>query len=442
MQRPMILSAAEGGMVREESYRGEPYLVAPTALLVEGVHNGDLFLYEEFAAFPGAWNGRPITLRHPIESASSSPECFASAIGVLFQADAREEARTLFAESWLHVAALEAAGELGQDVLARLRQQIGIEVSVGVFARKTRRPGTWHGESYTHINQHIVPDHLALLPDQVGACSWRDGCGTPRLPQALVALCSCGGSKKQQEEQVATPIGLIADTDLRSAVYGALALEMGVAVTPIMIHVVDQDGSFFVIRFGERFLQRSYTRDTATGVVTLGPSYIDVVVTSTYAPSGPEIPAEEITEQMRRMSAYSQTLSSPGGTMENALSAEQLATHIQAHPEMLPQDIQAAIALRSAVRQGWIQTLLSSGVCQFSADNLAARTDHDLQGLLAMAGAVKQASAPATATPSAVTPAAASYALGGVDTPFVPTLALASNDTAKPPSLKDMFGVA
>jgi len=40
---------------------------------------------------------------------------------------------------------------------------------------------TFRGERFTEIDRRIIPDHLALLTEEQGACSWEDGCGAPRL---------------------------------------------------------------------------------------------------------------------------------------------------------------------------------------------------------------------------------------------------------------------
>ena len=39
----------------------------------------------------------------------------------------------------------------------------------------------WNGKKYSAIAHNFAPDHLALLPDGGGACSWVDGAGMPRI---------------------------------------------------------------------------------------------------------------------------------------------------------------------------------------------------------------------------------------------------------------------
>ncbi|GAG19965.1 unnamed protein product, partial [marine sediment metagenome] len=41
-------------------------------------------------------------------------------------------------------------------------------------------PGEWEGNAYLGTVYNFRPDHLALLPNAVGACSWEDGAGLAR----------------------------------------------------------------------------------------------------------------------------------------------------------------------------------------------------------------------------------------------------------------------
>ena len=69
-----------------------------------------------------------------------------------------------------------------------------------------------------------------------------------------------------QEEQAEVPVVLPApapdlsvnqtDADVREALYGALAREMGTDYTPVFIDSIDSAMQAFVYRQGERLLQR------------------------------------------------------------------------------------------------------------------------------------------------------------------------------------------
>jgi len=46
--------------------------------------------------------------------------------------------------------------------------------------------GTWKGRPYTVTQRNIKPDHVAILPKGIGACSIADGCGVLQVNEAIV----------------------------------------------------------------------------------------------------------------------------------------------------------------------------------------------------------------------------------------------------------------
>ncbi len=52
-----------------------------------------------------------------------------------------------------------------------------MEISTGLYTTNLPQEGSHNGRWYGHVAVNYRPDHLAILPDQVGACSVRDGCG-------------------------------------------------------------------------------------------------------------------------------------------------------------------------------------------------------------------------------------------------------------------------
>lgn len=56
-----------------------------------------------------------------------------------------------------------------------------VELSTGLFTDNEVEAGTWNGEDFVAIARNYRPDHLAILPDKVGACSIKDGAGLLRL---------------------------------------------------------------------------------------------------------------------------------------------------------------------------------------------------------------------------------------------------------------------
>ena len=78
--------------------------------------------------------------------------------------------------------------------------------------------GNYMGKSYTYIAKNYRPDHLAVLPDNSGACSISDGCGVlvnqrngKRLRKGLskplvIPTMNFGGSDESQEYDLSGPL--------------------------------------------------------------------------------------------------------------------------------------------------------------------------------------------------------------------------------------------
>lgn len=182
---------------------GRKHLVVPVVALVAGVVNGLLIEPEELRKFADAWNGRPIPLRHPKQDgdyvSANSPDIIErQVIGQFFNAHITD-GHKLVGELWLDIGKCE---QLGGDALATLRRlEDGqpVEVSTAYFCDVAPFIGNHNGDPYTGIQRNLRPDHLALLPDEVGACSWQDGCGAPRVNSEQPATNGCNCPNKEME---------------------------------------------------------------------------------------------------------------------------------------------------------------------------------------------------------------------------------------------------
>lgn len=182
-------------LIRRENLESRSHLVIPTILITEGVHNRVLYTAEELAKFPEAWNGRPVPLYHPEArgrpiSANSPDVLEASVLGQLFNceyepAEEGSHPARLKAEVWLDE---EKAERLAPEVLKKLEDGENIEVSTGLFTEDEALKGNWNGEAYEYVAYNFRPDHLALLPNSKGACSWEDGAGLCRVNAAEPGL--------------------------------------------------------------------------------------------------------------------------------------------------------------------------------------------------------------------------------------------------------------
>ena len=174
------------GSIREEILLGRKHLVAPATLIVPGVLNGSLGpLYyppEEVSANPSKWNNVPITVYHPGGGASARTPAVLNrqGIGTVLNASITDSGN-LQAELWFDVERTQQVDARVYDSLANSQQ---MELSTGLSTQneKAEEGSVFNNPTlgdipYTHIARNYKPDHLAILPDQVGACSLSDGCG-------------------------------------------------------------------------------------------------------------------------------------------------------------------------------------------------------------------------------------------------------------------------
>lgn len=180
--------------IRLETIGDVEFMVAPTIAVMETVLNGFLLPASEIARFPEAWDGVPTTVGHPEDeygfpaSASTQDQLFRSA-GWFFNTSVDlEDHAKLHGEIWINVEnALEKGGNL-ERALSQLRGGYQGEVSSAFYADIEDTNGTFNGDEYYGIFRNIIPDHIAILLDEKGACSIEDGCGCPRANQDSVVV--------------------------------------------------------------------------------------------------------------------------------------------------------------------------------------------------------------------------------------------------------------
>jgi len=181
--------------LREIDHDGRTWLVINGVPIVEGVLGQFLVPYEEFGAFPADWNDVPLVLNHPVENNGSarvsSPDV--PVIGRFHNAGLDPQGRRLTGEYWLDKINFLATDD-GPAMYEKMRLGQPIEVSTGYFAPGTQFVnGIFKGKQYTGIHKGIHPDHIAILPSNIGNCSVMDGCGLNRN-SADGIFANCGDS--------------------------------------------------------------------------------------------------------------------------------------------------------------------------------------------------------------------------------------------------------
>jgi hypothetical protein len=238
-------ASLNGEDTRVAWHDGRPHLVTGVVAVQEQVLKGELLPQAEIEASASSFNGRPLPVGHPVNEdtdefvSANDPETWDSeVVGKLF--DAREDDAQLIGETWIDIkksihlgenkaaryagplaligrylegglqslaegdgtpdsgvgldmnvvnSLSELADELGEDAEdASENANDALEVSTAYWYQPDGQSGTHNGEEYKSRQLNVKPDHLALLPTQIGECSVEDGCGAPRANEA-------GGSK-------------------------------------------------------------------------------------------------------------------------------------------------------------------------------------------------------------------------------------------------------
>ena len=170
---------------KEKLLEGRPHLVVPVVMLVVGVANGSkgpiMYTEKEIGASVPHWNGRPAVVYHPDMNSNfcaGAPDVFnQQRVGTIFNARFDAKAKALKAEAWLDPRRL---AEVDPRVLKAIRAGEIVEVSTGLFSTNEPASGTFNGREYQAVSKDHRPDHLAILPDEIGACSIADGAGLCR----------------------------------------------------------------------------------------------------------------------------------------------------------------------------------------------------------------------------------------------------------------------
>ena len=186
-------------ITRNDTMEGRDYLVVPMVMLTEGVHSGSegalYYPAEELAKIPAIWNHKPVVVYHPNGSACTPDVLSNRKIGVIM--NTIFEDGKLKAEAWLEVSRIAI---VDNRIMEAIDNNQMLELSTGLFTDNENVEGDWNGEHYNAIARNYRPDHLAVLPDQKGACAIEDGAGFLRLNKAGDALLfSLSSSDKQRE---------------------------------------------------------------------------------------------------------------------------------------------------------------------------------------------------------------------------------------------------
>jgi hypothetical protein len=169
---------------RKAILEGRPHLVAKARILKEEVLNGSggpgFYPHEENKKAVNAWNHMPIVIDHPdingTPVSARTPDVLNSRkVGVVLNAEANDGDRSIDVECWFDE---EMTKAVDKRVYAKVSNGEGLECSTGLFLNAdTGTKGKFGEKPYDWVAREQNPDHLAALPDKVGALSIEMGGG-------------------------------------------------------------------------------------------------------------------------------------------------------------------------------------------------------------------------------------------------------------------------
>lgn len=171
------------GTVRHKTFGDATYLVADATLIVPGVLNGSrgplYYPADEVGKNAEAWNDTPILVNHPPEGKLGKDVLTSQGIGHV--ANSRVVGHRLKASLWFNIERTKKLEPRIHDAVSNF-QKMELSTGLGMDAEEAAEGAVFNHptsgpQKYTHIVRNYRPDHVAILAEQIGACSVQDGCG-------------------------------------------------------------------------------------------------------------------------------------------------------------------------------------------------------------------------------------------------------------------------
>ena len=150
----------------------------------EGVQNGAFKAWSELKRSAWTANNRPVVINHPEGGPVTDIETIK---GFLSNVKLSEEAREV-------IATINIFND-NKTIIEDIDKGNIKEVSIGFWTNIEAEKGEYEGQTYEVKETGLLIDHLALLPDSIGACSVDDGCGV-KEPLGVTVL----NEKKENEK--------------------------------------------------------------------------------------------------------------------------------------------------------------------------------------------------------------------------------------------------
>lgn len=345
-------------LVRNDKLQGRDWIVVPVVLMVEGVLNGNrgpiFYPRDEMATVPVIWNHKPCVVYHPVNGSACTPEELESrGIGMMMNIHYDNDGAKLKGEAWLDP---DRIAKVDPRIAEAIENEQMLELSTGLYMDVEEQVGEFNGKTYIGIARNFRPDHLAILPDKVGACSCEDGAGFIRLNQQFV-------------------MNELSYEDMRMQARSAVSTDDDPA------YIMDMFSDSFVFEKGERLFRQGYSvTDDKLSLVGVP---VEVVRVQTYEPitndqKGTDMKKEEIVQKLIDNDQTKFTKDDKESLMGlNQEALEQMAAGIKKEPLVpdKPEDVQ------NAAEEG-VKDVMPSEPKKLSMNEYIEQAPPELRGML------------------------------------------------------------
>ena len=181
---------------------GKDYIKMPVVFLKEGILEGSagalLHKADIFKDYAEKFNKIPITYMHPSLNNEhvSVKDNGTDILGFLDNVSYNEQKRALEGFAYIDSALLQNKYVHLHDLI---NKKYNIEVSVGIYSEIENKEGVFNDRKYIGVVQNYEPDHLAILGELTGACSYKAGCGIRNNQQLANKIYNNKNNKKMEE---------------------------------------------------------------------------------------------------------------------------------------------------------------------------------------------------------------------------------------------------
>lgn len=402
--------------VVKKTLQGRDYLVAPVAMLVEGVFSGSQgpIFYEgpEMAKNTAVWNAKPITVGHPeLPDGTKVSGCTADTletyqVGMILNTRFNKKTKKLTAEAWIDTLRLATVPQ-GHLIANALANETKLEVSTGLFVDNQDTTGEYNGTAYSKKATNFQPDHLAILLTEKGACSLADGAGL-LVNKGEKTLSDCYPILVSNAKKDASLMKKV--EAVRAAVYKKHE-KMGSPTSPsVYVYIEDILEKSVIFSMGDKVYRQNYAIENDS--VTLLGTLIPVTRKVTYEPlvanqnekakmdrtklasllgdDHKEFVANLSDEQVVAL-AKLQVEPAPAPEAPKAPVANTLTEIVDAAPAHLQSQLKDALVANQRLRDGYVTVIVANKANKFSSEDLGAMSTSVLENLAALATVVAPA---------------------------------------------------